>query len=203
MITKETIISSAKELFLKYGVKSVSMDDISRMLGISKKTIYTYIATKKDLVSSVVTAFIDEEVKMTTEITKSSKNAIDEISSIAKYVLESLRAMKPSLVYDLQKYHPKAWKLVEGDHYDYIKNLIKKNIERGVKEGFYRDDTDSEVLSRMYIGLSRLMVNEEVFPTNQYDISYLYESFLMYHLNGIMNTKGRKELVKYINIKAA
>lgn len=202
-MSKESIINSSKELFLKYGVKSVSMDDISRFLGISKKTIYNFIKNKKDLVSSVVQAFIDEEVEVTKKIVKESTNAIDEITSIGRYVLQSLRSMKPSMAYDLQKYHPQAWQLVEDNHYDYIKVVIQKNIKRGIKEGYYREDLDPVVTSKIYIGMARLVINEEEFPSKDFDKSYIYEHFLNYHMNGIINSKGRKELAKQIKLKAA
>jgi len=179
------------------------MDDISRLLGISKKTIYNFITNKKDLVTGVVQAFIEEEIEATQEILKNSENAIDEITSIARFVLKSLRSMKPTMAYDLQKYHPKAWELVENRHLKYIKEVIEKNVIRGKKEGLYREDLDPTLISKIYVGLSRLVVNEEVFPSHEFDKSYIYENFLMYHLNGIMNSKGRKEFAKQLKLKAA
>jgi len=202
-MTRESIIQSSKDLFLKYGVKSVSMDDISRLLGISKKTIYNFVTNKKDLVTSVVQAFIDEEIDATQKILTESSNAVDEITSIASFVLKSLRSMKPTMAYDLQKYHPKAWNLVEEKHLEYIKEVIKKNIIRGIDEGLYREEVDPTLTSKMYVGLSRLLVNEEVFPSYEYDKGYVYENFLTYHLHGILNTKGRKELAKQLKNKAA
>lgn len=202
-MSKESIINSSKELFLKYGVKSVSMDDISRFLGISKKTIYNFISNKKDLVSSVVSAFIEEEVEATKKILKDSNNAIDEITSIGEYVLQSLRSMKPTMAYDLQKYHPEAWRLVEDNHYAYIKEVIRNNIKRGIKEGYYREDIDPIVTSKIYVGMARLLINENEFPSKDFDKSYIYENFLMYHMNGIINSKGRKELSKQLKLKAA
>lgn len=198
-MSKETLIRSARELFLKYGIKSVSMDDIARLLGISKKTIYNIVDNKSELVEEVIKDFIKEEEETICDIIQNSKNAIDQITGIAAYVMKSLRKMKPTMVYDLQKYHNKAWCYLEEGHFDEIESTIKQNIRQGIDEGFYRDDLDENIQSKIYVGLVRILIDEEQFPISQYERPYLYKHLIKYHLNGIMNDKGRKELKKYIN----
>lgn len=198
MLTKETLLKSAKDLFYKYGVKSVSMDDLARLLGISKKTIYTFIENKKELVRCVISLFIDEEKKAIEEINKTSENAVDEMTSIARYVLKSLESVKPTLSYDLKKYHPDSWKMIEQDHFEHIRKTIKKNIERGIEEGYYRDTVDPHLYSLFYIGLSRSMVHPDAVAGQHYKLSEVYENIIIYHLHGIMNTKGKKAFDNYL-----
>ncbi len=198
-MSRESLIESSKDLFLRYGVKSVSMDDIASILGISKKTIYTHVENKSELVESAISSFIDEEQLIVAEISKSADNAIDEITAIASSVIKMLRKMKPSLFYDLRKYYNKAWLILEKDHFAHIESTICSNIERGIKEGFYRKDLDQYIQSKIYVGLARIMVDESIFPTTKYERPYLYKHLISYHLNGIMNDKGRKELQKYFN----
>ncbi|MBT8191002.1 MAG: TetR/AcrR family transcriptional regulator [Saprospiraceae bacterium] len=198
MLTKESLLKSAKDLFYKYGIKSVSMDDLARMLGVSKKTIYTYIDNKKDLVRSVISQFIEEEKKAVEDIQQTSENAVDEMTSIARYVLKSLQSVKPALSYDLKKYHPESWRLIEHDHFNFIQKKIKKNIERGIQEGYYRESIDSRLYSFFYIGLSRSMVHPDGIAGHDYKLSEVYENIIIYHLNGIMNTKGKKAFDKYL-----
>ena len=203
MDQKSTLLTSAKELFLSYGVKSVSMDDIARMLGISKKTVYTFVENKKELVVSVIRQFIDEEHAIVDEIRANSENAIHEMMSIARYVLENVRKINPSLSYDLKKYHPAAWRLIDKDHFNHIQDCIKMNIERGIKEGFYREEIDVDIYSKLYIGLARLIFNPDSFDTREYRLSDLYQNTMDYHIHGIMNDKGRKTFNKYLkNIEA-
>ncbi|NNE26364.1 MAG: TetR/AcrR family transcriptional regulator [Saprospiraceae bacterium] len=203
MDQKSALLASAKELFLSYGVKSVSMDDIARMLGISKKTVYTFVENKKELVVSVIQHFIEEEHAIVEDIRETSENAIHEMMSIARYVLESVRTIKPSLSYDLKKYHPAAWKLIDKDHFSHIQNVIKSNIERGIKEGFYREEIDIDIYSRLYIGLARMIFNPDSFETREYQLPDLYQNVMDYHIHGIMNDKGRKTFNKYLkNIEA-
>ena len=198
MPSKETLLRSAKDLFYKYGIKSVSMDDLARLLGISKKTIYTIIENKKELVRCIIRLFIDEEKEVIKSINKSSDNAVDEMTSIARYVLKTLQTMKPTLSYDLKKYHPDSWRMIEQDHFEYIRKTIKKNIERGIKEGYYRKSIDPQLYSLFYIILSRSVAHPDAYTTQDYKLSELYENLIIYHLYGIMNTKGKKAFDKYL-----
>jgi len=194
----KSLISSSKELFLKYGVKSVSMDDIARFMGISKKTIYNVITNKNSLVVAAVSAFIKEEEKTISQLIASSENALDEMFKISRHVHQLLKSLRPSLAYDLKKYYPIAWEKVQTKHFDFIEEVIAKNIERGIKDGFYRDNLDSTVIAKLYINISTLMAREEVFNPQDYQMSEIYDFVIAYHMNGILNNTGRKEMSKYL-----
>lgn len=200
MSEKSRLFQSAMDLFLRYGIKSVSMDDIARKMGISKKTIYNLVSNKKELIHAVVGAFIDEEVKVSEEIHKASTNAINEMMQIAKYVLRTLKYMKPTLTYDLQKYHPQIWKLIEDKHFSYLTRFVKENIQRGIDENIYRTEINADIHARMYIGIAKLLADPETFKDNNYNPSEIYESIIIYHLNGIINTAGKKELAKQLKL---
>jgi len=199
MTIKENLIQSAMTMFLKYGVKSVSMDDIARLLGISKKTIYDHVDNKKDLVSVVIESFIKAENKEIKRITKNASNALDEMTSIASHVLKSLKIMKPKLTFDLQKYHPKAWKIVENTHFKFMEETVRTNITRGKKEGIYREDLKEDIISKIYLGVAKMLVEEDMNEDDRKPLSEIYHGFIIYHLNGIVNTKGRKELKIFQN----
>jgi|DEB0MinimDraft_10_1074344.scaffolds.fasta_scaffold01046_5 AcrR family transcriptional regulator len=196
---KSNIIQSAKELFMKYGVKSVSMDDIARHLGISKKTLYAELSNKSELVVEAIKLFIKEEKKAIGEITGKAENALQEITGIAAFVLQALRKMKPTLSYDLKKYHPRAWAIIQNDHLQQIEKTIANNLKRGIEEGYYRDDIDVILQARIYVGLAKLLAEEEIIAYGKYDKAYLYKHMMTYHLNGIMNNEGRKAINNYLN----
>lgn len=197
-LTQESLLFSARSLFLKYGIKSVSMDDLARLLGISKKTIYNFISNKKGLVHAVVKTFIKDEEKTMVAITKKSSNAIDEIIQIARHVQGTLKTMKPSLTYDLKKYHPTTWQLVEGNHFGFIEKSVENNIIRGIKEGYYREDLRVDIIPTLYISLAKLVADIDAFAPKNINQVDLYHSVISYHLNGIINNTGRKELAKYL-----
>lgn len=197
-MSKENLINSSKELFLKYGVKSVSMDDIAKFLGISKKTIYNFVSNKSNLVLEVLKIIVKEEKETIEEINKQSVNAIDEMAAIARYILQFLRKMKPTLTYDLQKYHSESWSFVETEHLAFIEKVIRRNLTRGKIEGLYKSSLNEDILSKLYMNMARILVDEHAFPSSEYDRPMVYENFFHYHMGGVMNEKGVKELQKYM-----
>ncbi|MEM9547065.1 MAG: TetR/AcrR family transcriptional regulator [Bacteroidota bacterium] len=190
---KEEILKKTFDLIMKYGIRSVSMDDISKSIGISKKTIYQYFENKRALINEVLDDHIREDEETITEIVRQSKNAIDEIIEIARHVLTFLKGMSPSMIYDTQKYYPKLWEKVESQHFTFIKNIIKSNIERGQGEGLYSQDLNSDIISKIYVKQTLTMADEETFPSSEYERSELFKTFITYHIRGLMTTKGRKK----------
>ena len=190
MNQKQQILEKAEELYLKIGIKSVSMDDLARSLGISKKTLYQYVENKNDLVSQVLQSHIDEEKEVATEILQNSDNAIDEILKVAKYVLSQLRKLSPTVVYDLKKYYRNCWEIIEKHNQFFVYNNIKSNIERGQKEGIYRKDINADIIAKLYISPNFLIVDEDLFPLREYDREKLFNQFILYHIRGIACPKG-------------
>jgi TetR/AcrR family transcriptional regulator, cholesterol catabolism regulator len=103
--TKVRIRQKAEELFMKYGIRSVSMDDIANALGMSKKTIYHYFVDKDELVEAVVEADINDMQSDCASVFEDSRNAVDEVFLSIDRVLEQFRNMNPMLIYDLEKFH--------------------------------------------------------------------------------------------------
>lgn len=193
----QKIIDISADLFLKYGVKSISMDDISKAVGVSKKTIYENVANKAELISAVVTDFILKEKIEIDKIVNDSKDAIDEMFKIANHVLYFLRNIKPSLTYDLQKYYRASWQIIEQIHFGFIRSVIKTNIQRGIKEKVYRDSLNDEIISRLYLSSAKMMTQEDFFPLKEFNKAELYAEFISYHMFGILNEKGLKKYKNY------
>jgi len=190
----ESIYKTAFELFMKYGVKSVSMDDIAGKLGMSKKTIYSEIENKESLITRVIQGHLENEVEKITEITKLSNDAIEEMVKISHHVMSSLNQMKPSLIYDLRKYYPKCWKMIEEIHFTFIKKVIESNIKRGQQEGLYRPETNPMIIAKLYVSMTQSIVNEEIFSLSTFDIVDLSRQMKQYHMHGIVTNEGKIKL---------
>jgi len=199
MIEKEKeieLLNSVMELFMKYGIKSLTMDDITRHLGISKKTLYLYVKDKKDLVCKGTQLMIDEEQKYTLELADSSENAIDELIELTTSVNSKFGEMHPSVIYDLQKYHPKAWKVIEDHKQGFVYNIMLKNLQRGIKEGFYRKNLNPQVIAFVYISMLDNIFNADSQISSSMSIEKLYLEIVNYHIKGIANEQG----VAYLKI---
>lgn len=197
MSAREKILEESTGLFLRYGVKSITMDDIASNLGISKKTLYQFVDNKTDLIYQVCHQHIMAEKAIIDKIVSDSKDAIDEILSIAAYVTNLLRQLSPTTVYDLQKYYKASWKVMEGLHNEHVYHVIKNNVDRGIKEGLYRDDLDADIIAKLYVGKTNMVVDPELFPLKEYNLEKLFSEYIHYHIHGIASQKGLTLLRKH------
>jgi len=193
------ILSGTEQLFMRYGVKSMTMDSISKELGISKKTLYQFVDNKSDLIEQVFKWHLQEELVVLREIRENAKDAIDEILGIAKYGVQKLRELNPTTIYDLQKHYKEVWKLLESLHTEQVYTYIKENLEKGIEEGLYRSNLNPDIIAKLYGGKTVLVVNEDLFPLKEYNKEKLFEEYIQYHIHGVASAKGLKRLEKYLS----
>ena len=193
------ILHKATELFLIYGVKSVTMDDIAKELAISKKTIYTFFSTKTRLVEAS-TSFLFEKINSEIlTICSFGHDPIKELFLVKSLVLKHLKNEETSPQYQLQKYYPEIFESIKHKQFDVINDCICKNLKKGTDMGCYRKGLDVNLLSRFYfIGIMGIK-NTELFPKDKFSMPYLMENFLEYHIRAIATEKGIKSLQNLIN----
>ncbi len=194
MGTRNTIIAKCTELFLRYGVKNLTMDDIARELGMSKKTIYQYVQNKSDLVKKVMQSYLDREVTVIEEVSKNAQNALEENVRMLTYMSRELQTFNASVFAELQKYYPDSYALFNEYREKVSLQHILKNLERGIREGLYRDDMNPEIVARIYVYALDILIDQQRFPSRRYHFYTLYMEFVNYHLAGILTEKGQKVL---------
>ncbi|MCB9245748.1 MAG: TetR/AcrR family transcriptional regulator [Flavobacteriales bacterium] len=200
---EQEIISQSARLFMRYGVKSVSMDDIARELGISKKTLYQVIDDKEELVHRSVEGFLGMHTAECQACLNSDENPINQMLELVKHVALTMRDVNPALLFDLQKYYSKSWKLFESFRYKVVRNEILKNLRLGKDNGWYRDDLDEEVISTLYVNLIDAITNTDLFPPSNFRFRMLVKEVMFYHLHGVTSEKGRAYLIQQQEIRNA
>lgn len=199
---EQRIVEKAHELFFRYGIKSVTMDDMATKLGMSKKTLYQYFADKHSLVEAVVRKEIaadEEECRCNQKI---SENAVHETFLVLDMLQEMLENMHPGIIFEMEKYHPTAFDIFKQHKNQFIYKMIRENIKRGMAEGLYREGLDADVLAKFRIESIFIPFNPETFPPHKYNLVHT-ETLLMEHfLYGICNTKGQKQIEKYFKQRA-
>jgi AcrR family transcriptional regulator len=195
--TAERIKKQAFELFMQYGFRSVSMDDIANKLGMSKKTIYQFYADKEELVTAVVDDTINENQDCCIQDRKSAANAVHEIFLALDMFVEMFSQMNPSLLFDLQKYHPQAFAHFQKHKNDFLYNVMKENIIRGVKEELYRPDTNVEFAARFRVETMMLPFIPEFQQKVKLGVVRIHEELMMQYLFSLASPKGYKLIVKY------
>ena len=197
MDVKERILVKAEELFMQYGIRSVSMDDIANNLGMSKKTLYQYYADKDELVDAVVDGHISMIQTDCIGCRKDAKDAVHEIFITMERIMDELSNMNPMLLYDLEKFHFRSYQRFK-DHKDkFLAQMIRQNIEWGIKEELYRSDVDVDVMSKFRLESLMIPFNVAVFPPGKYNLATLSEKIIEHFVYGLASIKGHKLIQKY------
>ncbi len=195
---KEKILKKAIDLFLSFGFKSVTMDDIANELAISKKTIYTHFSTKLKLVKAT-TFYVFEQINSgISDICTINQNPIKEVYLIKSLVTEQLKGEKNSPQYQLQKYYPKIFETLKQKQFESVNECITANLKKGIEQGVYRKDIDINLITRLYFNGIMGIKNVELFPINEFNVTYLMDSYLEYHIRAIATEKGLEILQKIL-----
>lgn len=202
-LKKKDILEQAHRLFMRLGVKSMTMDDVATQLRISKKTLYEHFTDKNDLVEQVVADVCKHHRTNIDAICARGLNAIDENHEITKFIVSQIGGVHPSVQFDLQKYHPKAWSILEHSEQNDIYRCVTSNLKKGIKDGSYRVDLDVEVIARIYIARMDVTWDGRVFPPEQFNIGEVLWKHFEYHIRGIASKKGIEYLDKKVKKERA
>jgi AcrR family transcriptional regulator len=196
-MTAKEILAGAKKLYMRYGIKSVTMDDVARELGISKKTLYQHVDNKTDLVNKIIKDHISTEKSCLGAMEEEASDPIEHMLMIARYVTQVLREVRPAAMYDLQKYYRDAWKIMDKFQQEHVYRTIRANLEKGIDQGLYRDDIDADIIAKLYVGKTMIITDEELFPMREYNRDQLFNEYMTYHLRGILSDQGLKKFKTY------
>lgn len=191
------ILEAVTELFGQYGVKNLTMDEISRHLGISKKTLYQYFKDKKELVHQCLTHRISNNQERYKEAMKNCSNAIDCLMMMNKMVSEELGQIQPMVIFELKRYYPEAFEVLSCHKGQFIYGCIEENIKWGMEEGLYRDNLDPAFISDLYIHMVDFLITLNPSNSPDYSLSRLHRELIRYHIRGIASLKG----IEYLSQK--
>ncbi len=191
MNKQQLILSKAKELFMKYGIRSISMDDLARELGISKKTLYQHIKDKKELIRQIMEYDMEEFNKKVENITENAENAMEVIVKINEEMLKIISQLPSNVKYDLKKYYPDIADNINKEMDKKMFEAIVKNIKRGQKEGIFRKDIVPEIIAKLQIIRSKALFNGSYQDIEaSYSKAEIIKETFKYHIYGITTKKG-------------
>ena len=194
------IILQARNIFMRCGIRSVTMDDMCREMGISKKTLYQFVKDKTDLVNQTMRVEIDCDQNKISEITQKNLNAIDEIFEITQLVSERIKHMHPSILFDMQKYYPEAWDIIDKHRRDFIVKTIKQNLIHGQEQGLYRQEINSTIVARLFSSTVDVLSDIDFFNDPSITPAMVYTENLNYHLHSVTNESGKIYLQKKLSL---
>ena len=151
------------------------------------------------MVTKAVQLAIDEEESLLSEMHQANGNAIDKIFAINTMISEKLQSIQPAVIFDMQKYYPEAWAIMEEHKSVFIHNQIKENLEEGIKQGLYRKNMNPELVTRIYVTLINSIFDSPLYALSKHSFKETHTEVARYHLRGITNKKGVEYMQQMFN----
>ena len=190
MITKKELLKCAITNFIKFGSKRLTLDELAKILGISKKTIYLHFKNKETLVENSLEFLIDEyKVDIKNIVADNKKDAILTIILIYNRGLEYLRYFKPSFIFDLKKYYPDAYTIFDNFRIELAYVTILDLLKKAKEEGNIRNNVNLKLVTELYF----LRIESIAFTVDHlftiYDLNTILHHLIVHNLKGITTSQ--------------
>lgn len=194
METRDKIIEGACNLFFEYGIKSITMDDIAKSLAMSKKTLYHYFSTKEALISALLIQIQYDYKKQLEQLTEESQNITEELAKLTCFLKNKIAFINPVLIYDLKKHYPSSYEIFKEFKWSFITKHVSHIIERGIKEGLFRNNINPEIIARMRVEQIETAFNQEIFPKDQFNFNDVHMQLYEHFIIGLCTKEGIKKI---------
>ena len=196
--SKQHILQEADKLFMRYGIRSVTMDDIAKALGISKKTIYVNFKDKNELVHELFSQMFSENRTCIQQCCVEAENAVEEVFLMMKFLKEQIANINPVVFYDLEKYHAATNDAFKEFKHNHIYIQIKLCLERGIAQGVFRPDINIEILTASRLNQIDWIFESDFVRSGTFSLYDVFLETTFHFLRGICTTKGNELIEEYI-----
>jgi AcrR family transcriptional regulator len=195
----EDILMKVSRLYRKYGIKSVTMDDVAHELGMSKKTLYQFVSDKTELVQMVVEHVRQCNFSAMKKKNGTEHNAIEELIEVSQHVNSLMKDHSPSYEYDLKKYYPDIYRNLMSARRKLMYESMISNIRKGKKEGIYRKELDEKIIAKLHLLRIENLQTTEIFNEEEMHSQKFFREVFVYHIHGLATDKGLKVLRENID----
>lgn len=199
---KLNVIRKSCEMYAKFGIKSVSMDDIAKACAISKKTLYELVSDKRELVKLVIEQELNDK-NTVCAFDKEEKNAMETLFLVYNSALEFFKDFNLSMEYDLEKYYPDLYKKTKLNRRKQMYHNLEENMIQGRKEGLYRDNFNIDIVIKLHTVKVESLLKTNIFNDDDHSINDIIKEMFLYHFYAIATTKGRQILDEEIKKQEA
>lgn len=200
------MLEQIKELFFEFGIKNLNMDDISRKLGISKKTLYRYVKSKEDLIKKLFEYELLKWIKNSADIGSQNVNAIEKLFQVSMLVYQEMKRFNPMLMFELRKYYEQLFNKHHLRKLEHISKSMKLNLEQGIEEGLYRRDVNNEAIVAIYMNYLLEIHSSELCKIADVTFDELFRIMFETHIRAISTPEGvayfemrKKEISENLN----
>ena len=189
---RDKILACAESLFRKYGIRSISMDDMAHHLNMSKKTIYESFADKNEIIYQIITVFRKKMEGLVEAISGKPANPVERLIRLFICITSMIRETSPTLIYDLQKYHENAWQILQDFRDDFLASKVKDIVSDGIKKHYLNPTLDANFYVTVFLQLVQLSGNGRLFPRAKYSEHAVAINLIDCLVSGIATEKGRR-----------
>ncbi len=186
---KDRIIDEAIQLFMKQGIRSVTMDEIAKQCGISKRTLYENFQDKEELLVNCVEKIHEIKMKNHKEIVKTSENVIEVLLTKIRQLMKDASQLKPSFHKEINKYYPSVAAIQQKYFKEFVANEISSFIKKGIKQGLFRKELNVEIVTGLLIGQIQYVIND-LSENSKYSIVEIFQTMMLSFARGISTNKG-------------
>ena len=198
MDSRKKIIQKASELFQLQGAKTVTMDEVANLCGISKKTLYQYFPNKESLLLFIIDEMNLELENLMNSIKELNLNPIEELLTTHYKIQSIIKSENDVFMYQLSKYYPKAHQKCYHSKFKTFYNFIYTNIENGKKLGLYKPEIHSELISKIFFSTSISIKTLDIFKNMDMTLIEMKKSLLHFYISGLLTKQGTEIFNAYI-----
>jgi len=196
-VLRQRILEKALEKFKTLGYAKTTMDEIAAELGMSKKTLYKYFATKLDLIEAVVEAMLKHIDERCDAVLVSSLSAIEKLAGISQVIVDQQQRLATKVMMGSIRDHlPHIWRRIEAFRRERKRKNMQAVIEQGVREGTFRTGVDREMFDNFLSGAINEGIHPDVLIHAHYSMGDAFLGLMDIFMNGILTTTGRKQYKK-------
>jgi len=190
MITKDHIVKTATKLFLKNGVKSVTIDRIVKELHTSKRTVYNHFTDKTELLTACLATYHATIKKENEELIREADNAIAAMGHMLHQIIRRANVVNPNFFNDILHYYPGLLQQSYHNTGDFAHKILEHLAEWGIQDGIFTEDLDVEVTSKTVLTMLNMLKNNDQFPIEKYSKERLTFGILLPYMKGLCTEKG-------------
>ncbi len=193
----EKILTSSIELFSQYGFKSITMDDIARRAGISKKTLYQHFANKQEVVNETVAWYKNNTTESCMVVLSGADNAVEAMVRIIAFFDTMYKRINPMAVFEMQRFFPDAYRQFRELLLERDVALVKENILQGISEGLYRAEVNADLMARYRIETSLMALQPTLMVNDRNTLMSVALELGEHFMYGMMTPLGIEEYLKH------
>lgn len=193
----QKILGVSVDLFRQYGFKTITMDDIARRSGISKKTLYQHFVNKQEVVQAAIDWYQARISDACHEALGTSENAVEAMVKLTNVLGQTFKDINPLAMLELQRFFPESHQSFRKTLFDKDMIAIRDNILQGIAEGNYREEVNAELLATYRMESCLIMLQPNLLLNERYNTQIVSLEIFEHFIYGLMTPKGAKLYIKY------